>query len=95
MIERAIRLRYKIDRFCAKHQKSTKKSREEDDNDNLVRDDTLSLNDWDTLTQILKLLKPFKDVTARLEGNAKFDTYDRLWKCLFTMKLLIKRIKEY
>ena len=63
MIHRALKLRLRLDTLLMKFA---------DD----FEDDTLSEDDWDQLKDLESILKPFQEVTKRLEGRA---TCSLLW----------------
>ena len=66
MINRALRLRRRIEKFY-----STKFSKEKD----FPTGDILSENDWDELEIFKNLLHPFYSLTMRLQGNSKTGSY--------------------
>jgi len=58
MIEQAMKLKDPLDLFAIWH------------SDN-IKLDQLTLDDWEKLTWILALLKPFHELTLHMEGRAK------------------------
>ncbi len=75
MIERALKLKLQIDRFCTVygniiHGKETSKKPQNDDNRlYLLKNDMLDKDDQDTLKEIMAILYPFYMLTKRIEGN--------------------------
>lgn len=66
MIERPIFLRRFINSFMRKLEMDSETSQEMPQ---AICGDHLSVTDWNTLEQLLKILEPFKLVTMRLEGR--------------------------
>ena len=71
MIERAIKLRDRIDRFCidhadSMHGSSTKKAQTDEEKEHLLKNDTL---DWIALAKVMNIFKKFYDFTKRAEGT--------------------------
>ena len=81
MIERAMRLKDPIDLFGARSL-----------DDDMV-EDQLSQDDWDQLTRILALLKPFKDLTMRMESRAKDGKRGSIWEILPSMEILLHHLE--
>ena len=74
MVERAIKLRDRIDLFCiyhadTMHGSSNKKAQTLEEKDHLLKNDTLNAEDWLTLAEVIEILKPFHDLTKRAEGT--------------------------
>lgn len=74
MIERALKLRQRIDLFCFEHKdavhgKSMKERATNADQDALLSKDILTSDDWSALAEALAILKPFYDLTKRAEGT--------------------------
>ncbi|EKG09241.1 Ribonuclease H-like protein, partial [Macrophomina phaseolina MS6] len=82
MIKRALRLRTVIDLFFLRYRYN--KNDEED-----MSKDALSNDDWHQLELFYALLKPFKDLTKHMEGNAnkggREGSHGALWETLKTM----------
>ena len=76
MIERALKLRDRIDRFCIDEEHSMHGSRQaheraqnEVDQTLLLKHDRLSRDDWLALTEVMNILQPFHTYTKRGEGT--------------------------
>lgn len=95
MIKRALELRHRIDAFCAVNQRPVKQSRDENDDEQSVRRDTLTPGDWDTLKELYNLTKPFRDFTARMEGHATNGLYGALWEVMPAIELLVSEYKRF
>jgi hypothetical protein len=99
MIERAMKLRDRIDRFCidnadSMHGSSTKKAQTPHEIDRLLKNDALSGEDWLALAEILSILKPFYDLTKRAEGNSLRSERGILSDYLTTLNKLIVHVKD-
>jgi hypothetical protein len=81
MIERAMRLKDLIDLFAAR-------SFDKD-----IAQDQLTRDDWDQLTRILALLKPFKELTLRMESQAKDGKRGSIWEILPSMEILLHHLE--
>lgn len=69
MIEQVLQLQYYIDNFCTINQRSSRRPRDnilvvDINNNGLVRWDTLTPTDWDTLKELFELIKLFCDFIA-------------------------------
>jgi hypothetical protein len=53
----------------------------------------LSKSEWIMLENIRDILQPFKEVTIRLQGQAKNGLHGALWEVLPAMQLLIKHLE--
>ncbi len=95
VIKRALELRHRIDAFCAVNQRPVKQSRDENDDEQSVRRDTLTPGDWDTLKELYNLTKPFRDFTARMEGHATNGLYGALWEVMPAIELLVSEYKRF
>lgn len=75
MIERALKLRDRIDRFCSDHANdmhgASKKraSSSLEDQASLLRNDKLESEDWLALTEVKIFLEPFYALTLRAQGS--------------------------
>ena len=94
MIDRALRLRERIDVFCNCHQRAIRQPRREDGDDGSVTNDTLTHDDWHTLTDICKILQIFLQATARLEGRASSGSYGAAWEVLPVIFYLLAETKQ-
>lgn len=81
MIERGLRLRRRIDLFCFERY------------DDSLAADCLSNDDWQTLTNLYKILLPFKDETMRLQGRGITGLYGTAWEVLPTIYKLLKHTR--
>ncbi len=85
MINRALRLRRRIEKFY-----STRFSKEKD----FPTGDILSDGDWDELEIFKNLLHPFYLLTIRLQENSKTGSYGSAWECLVTIDIIKKHLKK-
>ncbi|TKA70467.1 hypothetical protein B0A49_11647 [Cryomyces minteri] len=56
--------------------------------------DRLTSDDWTELTQIHYLLKPFKALSTRLQGNAVTGGHGALWESLAALDYLLTHLEE-
>src|SRR5437667_3728777 len=56
--------------------------------------DILTSDDWDILTHMLALLKPFKQQTLRLEGDAREGSKGAVWEILPAMDILLEHLES-
>lgn len=75
-IERALRIRKRIEIFCYQYRKE-------------IDQDTLSDEDWDQLSDIRAALEPFKAATKSLQSNATDGRHGSVWEWLPTIEYLI------
>ncbi|HEX3523491.1 MAG TPA: hAT transposon family protein [Stellaceae bacterium] len=99
MIERAVKLRGKIDQFCIDHAEimhgsSTRRARSDDDYDALLKNDALTGDDWLTLNEVLKFLQPFYVLTKRAEGTKLTGDRGVLSDYMTTLNSLLKHVRE-
>jgi hypothetical protein len=100
MIERALKLRDRIDRFCIDNAEamhgptSTKKAQTDNEKARLLKNDTLTADDWLALTEIMAILKPFYDLTKRGEGTKLSSDRGILCDYLTSLNDLVKHIRE-
>lgn len=74
MIERSIKLRDRIDRFCidyaeSMHGMSTKKAQSDIEIAHLLKNDALTADDWQALAEVMAILEKFYMLTKRAEGT--------------------------
>ena len=74
MIERAIKLRDRIDRFCIDNIDQMHGSRQEkattaEDREHLLRNDVLTADDWRVLAETMTIMEKFMKWTKRAEGT--------------------------
>ena len=78
MIERALKLKAPLQRYCRKWQPT------KTDSYDLERD-FLDAKDWEELYHFEELLQPFMKATKRVEGNAYTGTHGALWEVVPAM----------
>ena len=87
----ALKLRDAIDLFFL-HWEPTS------DNDVDISKDRLGKQDWIDFKHFYNILKPFKDLTKRMEGRASKagleGSHGALWETLEAMDVLFKRLQE-
>lgn len=86
MIDRAIKLRESLEDY------KDKVLRSNDPADDDVKLDQITPDDWEMLTKIRSILKPFYEVTKRLEGNAVEGSHGALWEVVVGLKCLIQSL---
>jgi hypothetical protein len=99
MIERAIKLRDRIDRFCIDHadsmySSSTKKAQTDEEKEHLLKNDTLTADDWIALVEVMNILKKFYDFTKRTEGTKLSSDRGILSDYITTLNTLLNYIRE-
>lgn len=94
MIERALKLRPRIDIFCSYHQRQTRRVAIDADDGSIAKD-TLATHDWEFLTEIYGILDPFRTATARLQGRAMTGSYGSAWEVLPTLYHLTAETKKH
>jgi hypothetical protein len=100
MIERAIKLRDRIDRFCIDHAESmhgssNKKAQSMDEQESLLKHDSLTADDWAVLTEIVAFLEKFYALTKRAEGSKLSSDRGVLSDYMTTINVLLKHAREY
>ncbi|KJZ79535.1 hypothetical protein HIM_01004 [Hirsutella minnesotensis 3608] len=100
MIERAIKLRDRIDRFCIDHAEfmhgsSNKKALSMEEQESLLKHDSLTADDWAVLTEIVAFLEKFYTLTKRAEGSKLSSDRGVLSDYLTTLNVLLKHAREY
>jgi hypothetical protein len=92
MIKRAFRLRNAIDLFFHNYRHPA------DDRGYDILEDELSQQDWIDLQHFLDILKPFHDLTKRMEGRANRPglegSHGSLYETLEAMDVLFKKLRE-
>lgn len=90
MIERALKLRHAIDLFFLHY------THNGDGYD--ISQDTITPQDWIDLEQFFNILKPFKDLTKRMEGRANKagleGSHGSLYEILESLDVLFKKLQE-
>jgi hypothetical protein len=84
MYTRLIKLRTAVDLYCLKHRLNTGED----------LPDALTPEDWQDLINLVELLKPFKDITKMLEGNAVKGSQGALWEWLPGVELLLTHLES-
>jgi hypothetical protein len=56
--------------------------------------DKLTVEDWRVLSEIIRILKPFKDQTMRLQSRAIHAHHGSLWEAFPSLKYLLTHIKS-
>jgi hypothetical protein len=88
MIQRALRLKDAIHRYC-KHWRQ-----ERGESYDLMKD-MLDAQDWAELEHFEELLKPFERATKRAEGNAITGSNGALWEVIPVMDYLFGALKKH
>lgn len=86
MIERALKLHVRIDTYSSQHSKRS--------SNGSLTDDSLSSDDWHTLTELHEILKPFKEATLLLEGRGGTGSYGTAWGVLPTIHHFLTHTRE-
>ena len=60
----------------------------------VLRNDLLTEEDWDTLRAIVKGLGPFHQMTKRLEGQASFGSHGVVWEALPAIDHLMSHVEQ-
>ena len=81
MIHRALKLRRRIDIYCFDHK-------------SFLEQDTLTPDDWTSLTILNSILEPFKKDTINLQGRRASGSYGTAWEVLPTIHKLLRHVKE-
>lgn len=89
MIDRAIKLQESLEDY------KDKVLRSNDPADDEVKLDQITPDDWEMLTKIKSILKPFYEVTKRLEGIAVQGSYGALWEVVVGLECLIESLEEW
>jgi hypothetical protein len=99
MIERAIKLKDRIDLFCyheaeQMHGSSTKKAITPEEKERLLKHDSLSEDDWAALSEVVGILKKFYDLTKRGEGTKLTGDRGILSDYMTTINDLLKHVRS-
>lgn len=92
MIERALQLRSHISLFCEEDGQLSQNAHESEDSCHL---DILSREDWRILSDSHLILKPFQNLTKRLEDHAKKGTHGSLWEVFVAIESTLKEMTKY
>ncbi|CAE7034396.1 hypothetical protein PTTW11_05423 [Pyrenophora teres f. teres] len=58
-----------------------------------IREGGLSGKDWATITEYIRLLKPFAEATRLLEGRGRHGRYGAIWEVLVTFEWLLDQLE--
>jgi hypothetical protein len=99
MIERAIKLKDRIDLFCLyeadnMHGSSMKKAYTPEEKERLLKHDKLEKEDWDALNDVMAILKKFYDLTKRGEGTSLTGDRGILSNYMTTLNDLLSHIRK-
>ena len=81
MLRRALVLRFKLEALCTFHVNE------------ILDKDILTSQDWEEVKIITEILKPFYDLTMRLQGNAKDGTKGSLWEVLVSFEIILNHLE--
>jgi hypothetical protein len=100
MIERAIKLRDRIDRFCIDNSNQMYGSRQEkpktqEDEAYLLRNDILDADDWRVLAETMTILEKFMLLTKRAEGTDSQGDRGILSNYITTLNSLIDHVRGH
>ncbi|OBS17086.1 hypothetical protein FPOA_12365 [Fusarium poae] len=91
MIERALKLRHAIDLFFLNYRRIVAEGYD-------ISQDIPTPQDWVDLDHFLNILKPFKDLTKRMEGRANKSgsegSHGSLHETLESLDVLFKKLQE-
>ena len=59
-----------------------------------LKDDTLTKAEWEELQQMETLLKPFEEITKRLEGNPVKGHHGSIWEALPAVEYLLQHLEN-
>lgn len=100
MIDRALKLRDRIDTFCIDHanqmhdQPPNKRAQTAEELEQLLNKDILTGDDWEMLSEVMVFLKPFYDYTKRAEGLKMDSSRGALSDYISTLNLLVRHVKQ-
>lgn len=89
MIDRAIKLRESLEDY------KDKVLRLNDPADDNVKLDQITPDDWEILTKVKSILKPFYEIPKRLGGNTVKSLHGALWEVVLGLECLIQSLKEW
>ena len=81
MLRRALVLRFQLETFCTLY------------TDELPQEDVLTAQDWEEVKTFIEILKPFYDLTIRLQGNAKDGAKGSLWEVLVSFEIILSHLE--
>jgi len=100
MIERALKLRDRITRYCDENENEMHGPKEKasrttpaDEQQKLLKHDKLTSDDWKVLQEILNILKPFYTFTKRAEGKGHSADRGVVSEYLVTLNELLLHIR--
>ena len=88
MIQRALKLRRAIERYCAEWQRPKDKGSID------ILNDFLDTEDWEELHHYEELLRPFAKATKRSEGKATAGSHGALYEVLPGFDYLFKKLED-
>ena len=100
MIERAIKLKDRVDLFCHKEadqmhgSTSIKRAITAEEKEKLLKNDKLEQEDWESLNEVMAILKKFYDLTIRAEGTHINGTRGILSNYMITLNDLVAHVRE-
>jgi hypothetical protein len=100
IIERAMKLRDRIDRFCIDNRDQMHRSRQEkaqtpEDEAHLLRNDVLDADDWRVLTETIMILEKFMVLTKRAKGTESGADRGILSDYMTTLNGLIDHVRRH
>ena len=100
MIKRALKLRDRIDRFCINHTESmyslsNKKAQSTEEQESLLKHNSLTADDQTVLTKIIAFLEKFYTLIKRAEGTKLSSDQGVLSDYMTTLNILLKHTREY
>lgn len=99
MIERALKLRDRIDSFCIDHANqmhdhpANKRAQTPEEQEQLLKNDALTGEDWEVLSEVMAFLEPFQRQTKRSESAKGDSSRGCLSDYITTLNLLIRHVK--
>lgn len=78
--------------FCEEHGQLSQNTHEREKSCHL---DILSREDWQILSDSHLILKPFLNLTKRMEGHAKKGTHGSLWEVFVAIESTLKETTKY
>lgn len=92
MIEIALELRSHISIFCEEYGQLSQNTHEHENSCHL---DILNREDWQILSDCHLILKPFQNLTRRMEDHAKNGTHGSLWEVFVAIESTLKEMTKY
>ena len=79
-LQRAVRLRRRIELFCFEYKHD-------------IKNDTLTDAEWLYLNDVIAGLQPFHEVTLFLEGLAQHVSFGAIWEALPALEVLLQKME--